>query len=170
MSFIRNKSLRFCFMKHGFIKKDRFTEISISKMLSNWKGSKGNKDNETPIRLYSVRTNFRQWSCYVCTWGQRPFMLLSSAMEPGMRKWWKNIFKLIMFKMQKRGQERMWWGLSLSVTITLMLQSNVKMKIKTIKLFDSLYVVFLKEIISVKKKNCKNFCKYVFRQVLRMDL
>lgn len=60
--------------------------------------------------------------------------------------------------------------LCVSVTITLMLQSNVKMKLKTIKLFDSLYVVFLKEIISVKKKNCKNFCKYVFRQVLRMDL
>lgn len=60
--------------------------------------------------------------------------------------------------------------LCFSVTITLMLQSNVKMKIKTIKLFDSLYVVFLKEIISVKKKNCKKFCGYFFRQVLRMDI
>lgn len=56
-----------------------------------------------------------------------------------------------------------------SVTIMLMLQSNVKMKIKSIKLFDRLYVVFKRNNIC-KKKNCKNFCGYFFLQVLHMDI
>lgn len=76
-----------------------------------------------------------------------------------------------------------------SVTIMLMLQSNVKMKIKTIKLFDSLYVVFKRNICKKEKlyiflrifffyKYCawtynnirRNTCKYMYMGSLQIQL